>query len=48
MKLDYVGGAYLVFALIMAWDFIAPRIKLAQVRRMITLRFRRETARKQP
>jgi hypothetical protein len=41
-----VSGAYLVFALIMAWDFIAPRIKLAQVRRMIALRIRRETPRK--
>ena len=48
MTLDYVGGAYLVFALIMAWDFIAPRVKLSRVRRMIALRVRRETARKLP
>ena len=46
MKLDYVGAAYAVFALVLAWDFLAPRIKLAQVRRAIALRVRRDTTRK--
>ena len=45
MKLDYVTGAYLVFAAVMAWDYLAPRIKLAQVRRMIGQRARRHAAR---
>ncbi|MFA6986155.1 MAG: heme exporter protein CcmD [Arenimonas sp.] len=44
MKLDYVGGAYAVFALVLVWDYLAPRIKLAQVRRMIALRIRRDAA----
>jgi hypothetical protein len=48
MKLDYVSSAYLVFALILAWDFVAPRIKLAKVRRMIALRVRREESGKKP
>jgi len=48
MKLDYVTSAYLVFALVLAWDFVAPRVKLAQVRRMIALRARREAPRNKP
>ena len=46
MKFDYVGMAYAVFALVLLWDYVAPRIKLAQVRRAIVLRIRRELARK--
>ena len=46
MKLDYVGAAYAVFALVLAWDFLAPRLKLAQVRRAIALRIRRDASRK--
>ena len=46
MKLDYVSAAYALFALILAWDYLAPRIKLAQVRRAIALRIRRDAARK--
>ena len=42
MKIDYVGFAYAVFAVVLAWDYVAPRIKLAQVRRAIALRLRRE------
>ena len=48
MKLDYVTSSYLVFALILGWDYVAPRIKLAQVRRMIALRARREAPRNNP
>ena len=46
MKLDYVNSAYLVFALILVWDFFVPRFKLRQVQRMIALRMRREAPRK--
>ena len=41
---NYVAAAYAVFALVLAWDFFAPRWKLAQVRRMIALRVRRDAA----
>ncbi len=46
MKIDYVLSAYLVFALVMAWDFVAPRIKLARVRRAVALRARRDASRR--
>ena len=45
MKLDYVAMAYVSFAVVLAWDYIAPRIRLAQVRRAIAMRLRRESAR---
>ena len=48
MKLDYIGAAYAVFAIVMAWDYLAPRIKLAQVRRAIALRIRRAAAKARP
>ena len=48
MKLDYVSAAYALFALVLAWDYLAPRIKLAQVRRAIALRVRRNIVRKNP
>lgn len=46
MKLDYVGLAYAFFALVLAWDYLAPRIKLAQVRRTIALRIQRDATRR--
>jgi heme exporter protein D len=46
MKIDYVGLAYAVFAVVLAWDYLAPRMKLAQLRRAIALRFRREQGKK--
>ncbi len=46
MKIDYVRFAYAVFAIVLAWDYLAPRIKLAQVRRAIALRTRRDQTRK--
>jgi heme exporter protein D len=46
MKIDYVGLAYAVFAAVLAWDYLAPRIKLAQLRRAIALRFQREQGKK--
>ena len=46
MNIDYVRFAYAVFAVVLAWDYLAPRIKLAQVRRSIALRLRREKTKK--
>jgi heme exporter protein D len=48
MQFDYVGIAYAVFAIVLTWDYIAPRVRLAQVRREVALRQRRDTARKRP
>ncbi len=47
MKLDYVGGSYLVFALVMAWDYLSPRLQLSRVRRNIRQRLRRAAAKAQ-
>jgi heme exporter protein D len=41
----YVGAAYAVFAAVLAWDVIVPRMKLARVRRAIAQRARRDAAR---
>ena len=46
MIADYVRFAYLVFALVLAWDLILPRLKLGQVRRAIALRGKRDERRK--
>lgn len=46
MTTDYVGAAYAVFALVLGWDYLAPRIKLSRVRRAIALRIHRDAARK--
>lgn len=42
----YVALAYTVFALAMAWDYLAPRLYLRRIRRDIQLRARREAQRK--
>ena len=42
----FVSASFAVFAAILAWDYLAPRLKLRQVRRAIALRARREAARK--
>ncbi len=42
----YVVGAYAVFAAVLAWDFVAPRVRLARVRREIAARARREATRR--
>ena len=42
MRFDYVGIAYAVFAIVMAWDYIAPRVRLARGRRYFVLRQRRD------
>ena len=46
MIIDYVFAAYAVFAVVLAWDFIVPRVKLGQVRRAIALRGKRDQRRK--
>jgi heme exporter protein D len=47
MKLDYVSASYVVFAVVMAWDYLSPRLHLARVRRTIRLRVRRAAAKAQ-
>jgi hypothetical protein len=42
----YVTAAYLVFAVVFAWDYAAPRIRLARARRAIAARARRDATRK--
>lgn len=44
--LGYVVAAYAVFALFLAWDFLAPRLQLARTRRAIVARAKREDARR--
>lgn len=48
MRFDYVGVAYAVFAIVLMWDYVAPRVRLARVRREVRMRLRREAARKRP
>jgi len=43
--LEYVVGAYAVFAAYLAWDFMAPRWRIHRIRRAIGQRARREAAR---
>ena len=43
----YVTAAYAVFAAVLLWDFVAPRIRIAQVLRAVRLLARRESARGQ-
>jgi heme exporter protein D len=40
--LPYVIGAYAVFALVLLWDFLAPRLALRRQLRAVRLRLRRE------
>lgn len=35
--LEYVVAAYAVFAAVLAWDFIAPRVRIAQTLRAARL-----------
>ena len=35
--IEYVVAAYAVFAAVLAWDFIAPRIRTAQLLRAVRL-----------
>jgi len=42
----FVASAYAVFAAVLVWDFLAPRIRLGNIRRAIALRIRRDTSKK--
>jgi heme exporter protein D len=41
----YVVAAYAVFAAFLAWDFLAPRLRLARAHRAIRLQAQRVAAR---
>ncbi len=41
----YVWPSYAIFVLALAWDALAPALKLRQVRRTLQLRLRREAQR---
>ena len=45
---SYVIAAYTVFAIVLLWDFVAPRIQLRQQLRAAKLRVAREAARTTP
>ena len=45
LGLDFLGLAYLVTGLLLGWDYLAPRLRLARVRRAIAQRIRRTQAR---
>lgn len=40
--LSYVAGAYAVFAIVLLWDFIAPRLQIRRELRTARLRAARE------
>jgi hypothetical protein len=46
LGLDFLGLAYVVTGLVLAWDYLVPRLLLAIVRRAIAKRIRRADARK--
>jgi heme exporter protein D len=46
--LGYVIGAYAVFAIVLIWDFIAPRINIARTLREVRMRAQREATRTTP
>jgi heme exporter protein D len=43
--LEYVIGAYAVFAAVLAWDFIAPRLQVRRELRATRLRVARDSRR---
>ena len=43
--LEYVIGAYAVFALVLAWDFLAPRLQVRRELRAARQRAARDTRR---
>ncbi|RXR07006.1 heme exporter protein CcmD [Pseudoxanthomonas composti] len=46
--LPYVIGAYAVFVLVLAWDFIAPRLQLRRQLRAARALARRQQAARSP
>ena len=45
---DYVIAAYAVFAVVLLWDFIVPRLQIRAALRAARLRATRTTPRKPP
>jgi len=45
---NYVIGAYAVFAVVMLWDFVAPRLQIRRELRAARLRKARDTGRPEP
>jgi heme exporter protein D len=43
---NFVASAYAVFAAVLVWDYVAPRVRLSNVRRAVALRTRRDAAKK--
>ncbi len=41
---SYVVAAYLVFAVVLLWDFVAPRVRIRQLLRAARLLAARKTA----
>ena len=46
LGLDFLGLAYLVTGLVLAWDYLVPRLRFARVRQAIAQRIRRAEARR--
>ena len=46
LGMDFLGLAYAVTGLVLGWDYFAPRLQLARVRRAIAQRLRRAEAKK--
>jgi heme exporter protein D len=45
---NYVIGAYAVFAVVMLWDFVVPRLQIRRELRAARLRKARDAKRAQP
>lgn len=45
---SYVTAAYLVFVVVLLWDFVAPRIRIRQLLRATRLLAARRASRPQP
>ena len=43
---DYVIAAYAVFAAMLLWDFVAPKLQLSQALRAIQLQRQRDAAKR--
>lgn len=46
--LSYVMGAYAVFAIVLLWDFLAPRLQIRRELRTARLRSARDAKRSAP
>ena len=45
---NYVIAAYAVFAAMLLWDFLAPKLQLSQALRAIRLQRQRDVAKRKP